>query len=104
MRLKIEIAGGFLRHARKDGPSNQPAIIQIRVGRVRIVQHHETDELRVFRGKITDKGNDIFSFSYPPFGSTFCAVPVLPEIVKPGTVAAAAVPRSLTTPRSALPI
>src|SRR2546421_9522206 len=44
-----------------------------------------------------------FPCSYPPLGSTFCAVPVLPEIVKPGTAAAAAVPRSLTTPRNALP-
>src|SRR5437762_2022353 len=45
-----------------------------------------------------------FPCSYPPFGSTFWAVPVLPAIVKPGTAAAAAVPRSLTTPRSASPI
>src|SRR5262249_7285184 len=44
------------------------------------------------------------SLPNPPFGPTFCAVPVLPAIAKPGTAAAAAVPRSLTTPRSASPI
>jgi len=32
------------------------------------------------------------------------AVPVFPAMMKPGTAAAAAVPRSLTTPRNAVPI
>ena len=50
------------------------------------------------------KETTYFPCSYPPFGSTFWAVPVLPAIVKPGIAAAAAVPRSLTTPRSASPI
>jgi len=37
VRLKIEIAGGFLGDPRKDGRRHQPTVIQLRVGGVRVI-------------------------------------------------------------------
>ena len=55
MRLKIKIAGGLLGNAGKNRPSNEPAVIQFRFARVRIVQHDESDKLRMIRRQIADE-------------------------------------------------
>ena len=75
------------------------AVIQFRVLGVGIVEHDKADKSRIFRGKKAAEGDDVFVFLVAAAGAAFCAVPVLPEMVKPGTAASAAVPRLLTTPR-----
>ena len=61
MRLKIKIAGGLFGNAGKNRPGNKPAVIQFRFARVRIVQHDESDKLRMIGRQIADERNDILS-------------------------------------------
>ena len=51
LRLKIEITRRLLGDAGKDRPGDQPAVIQLRFARVRIIQHHQTDKLRMSAGR-----------------------------------------------------
>ena len=59
MRLKVKIAGGLLGNVGKNRPSNKPAVIQFGFARVRIVQHDESDKLRVISRQIADERNDV---------------------------------------------
>src|SRR5215470_20074956 len=61
MRLKIQITGGFLGDARKNWPSNLPAVIQFRFARMRIVKHNKSDKLRMIRWQIAEKRNDVLA-------------------------------------------
>jgi len=61
MRLKIKIAGGLLRETGKDRPCYQPAVIQLRFARMRIIEHHETNKLGVLRRKVAGERNDVLS-------------------------------------------
>ena len=105
MRLKIEITRRLFRDAGKNRSGDEPAIVQFRRGscaRRRARRDRQTPDDRPADNRRTKRHT--FRVRSRPSGSTFCAVPVLPAMMKPGTAAAAAVPRSLTTPRSASPI
>ena len=71
MRLKIEITRRLLGDARKDGPGDQAAIIQLRLRGVRVVQHNESNELRMIGRQITRERNDIFPVFVSAFGIHF---------------------------------
>ena len=53
MRLKIEITRRLFGDAGKDRPGDEAAIIQFRLGRVRVVQHDQPDKLRMIGRQIT---------------------------------------------------
>ena len=61
MRLKIKIAGGFLREPGKDWPRNKPAVIQLGFARVCIIEHHQTDKLGMLGRQISSERNDVLS-------------------------------------------
>src|SRR5436309_2010707 len=65
MRLKIKIAGSFLREPGKDRPRDKPAVIQLGFARVRIIEHHQTYKLRMIGGQIPSKRNDVLSLFIP---------------------------------------
>ena len=71
MRLKIEITRRLFGNARKDRARDQAAVIQLRLRRVRVVQHHESDELRILGRQITGERNDIFPVLVSAFGIHF---------------------------------
>src|SRR5262245_45811772 len=71
MRLKIKIAGGFLRKTGKDRACYKHAVIQLWVARVLIIEHHKTDKLRVLGRKVTGERNDILSLFISASGINF---------------------------------
>src|SRR5216684_7967682 len=71
MRLKIEITRRLLSDSGKDRASDEPAVVQLRLVRVRIVQHNKADKLRMVGGQIAAEGNDILSFFVATFRIDF---------------------------------
>src|SRR5437762_10752500 len=65
MRLKIKIAGSFLREPGKDRPRDEPAVIQLGFTRVCIIEHNQTYKLRMIGGKIPSKRNHVLSLFIP---------------------------------------
>ena len=66
----------------KIGRGDFAAVVFLGGFRVRIVEHDEADEGRIFRRQGADEGNDVLAVLVAacPRSSTFCAVPVLPEM------------------------
>ncbi len=78
MRLKIEILGSLFSDPGKDRSCNKPAVVQLRFARLRIVEHHKTDELGTLSRQIADERDDVFSLFISAFGINFLGGPGLP--------------------------
>src|SRR6059058_2286871 len=66
MRLKIYIAGRLFRHPGKNWSGDESAVVKLGFASVRIVEHHQTDKLRMVRRQITSERNNIFSLLVSP--------------------------------------
>src|SRR5438876_2967487 len=67
MRLKIKISGSPFGDPGKDRSRNEPAVIQLWFARVRIVEYHKANKLRMLGRQIADERDDVLSV----FISTF---------------------------------
>src|SRR5207237_6595123 len=66
-RLKIEITRRLFSDSGKDRAGDESAVVQLRLVRVRTVQHNKADKLRMVGGQIAAEGNDILSFFVATF-------------------------------------
>jgi len=65
MRLKIEVAGSPLGNTGKDRTRDKPTIVQFRFAGVCIIEHNQTDKLRMLGGQIAGKRNDVLPLFVP---------------------------------------